>query len=130
MFCKYCGEKISENVKFCPNCGAPIEEPEPKSPFDVLKDESFKTAYKNSCEEPMPDATIWIILNAISIFTCCQVTGIIGLVYAILANTAIKTGDKADAIEKIKTSKACLILGVVMGIVSAFIVMGAGFSAP
>ncbi len=125
MFCKYCGEKISENTKFCPNCGAPIEEPEPESPFDVLKDESFKTACENGYEEPMPDATIWIILNAISIFTCCQVTGIIGLVYAILANTAIKTGDREDALEKIKTSKACLILGLVIGVVIAFITLGA-----
>ena len=27
MFCKYCGSKMPENVKFCPNCGGSNEQP-------------------------------------------------------------------------------------------------------
>lgn len=31
MFCSRCGQEISEDMKFCPRCGAPAEAPEPET---------------------------------------------------------------------------------------------------
>lgn len=32
MYCKNCGKEINENMKFCPACGAPVEQEPPKPP--------------------------------------------------------------------------------------------------
>ncbi|MBR0376139.1 MAG: zinc ribbon domain-containing protein, partial [Firmicutes bacterium] len=30
MFCRHCGSQIPDNTVLCPNCGAPVEPPEPQ----------------------------------------------------------------------------------------------------
>lgn len=32
MFCQYCGSKLEENVRFCPNCGQPVETSDAATP--------------------------------------------------------------------------------------------------
>ena len=32
MFCQYCGSKLEETVRFCPNCGHPVETSDAATP--------------------------------------------------------------------------------------------------
>ncbi len=36
MTCRYCGELLSENAKFCPHCGAKVEADAPKAEATVI----------------------------------------------------------------------------------------------
>ena len=52
MYCKYCGNEIEDNSKFCKNCGKnliedkPKENTEQKKPIENHKDEKWPTGLK------------------------------------------------------------------------------------
>lgn len=87
--------------------------------------------------EALPNSTLWIILNSIMIALgcCCSfsgIAGIIGLVFAIQGNNAVKAGDLATAQNKLKTAKVLFfvslglfvvgnILGIVTGLFSDYL---------
>lgn len=87
--------------------------------------------------EALPNSTLWIILNSIMIVLgcCCSfsgIAGIIGLVFAIQGNNAVKAGDLATAQNKLKTAKVLFfvslglfvvgnILGIVTGLFSDYL---------
>ena len=48
---------------------------------------------------------------------CCQITGIIALVFTILANSAFKIGNFADYQAKIKGAKTTLTVGWIVAAV-------------
>ena len=80
--------------------------------------------------EALPNSTLWIILNSIMIVLgcCCSfsgIAGIIGLVFAIQGNNAVKAGDLATAQNKLKTAKVLFfvslglfVVGNILGIVT------------
>ena len=88
-------------------------------------------------EAALPNSTLWIILNSIMIVLgcCCTfsgIAGIIGLVFAIQGNNAVKAGDLATAQNKLKTAKVLFfvslglfvvgnILGIVTGLFSDYL---------
>lgn len=70
--------------------------------------------------------TLWIILNIIMIVVgcCCSIPGIlgiIGLVFAIQGNNAMKTGDMFTAANKLKTAKILFFVGVGLFVVQTII---------
>lgn len=81
-------------------------------------------------EAALPNSTLWIILNSIMIVLgcCCTfsgIAGIIGLVFAIQGNNAVKAGDLATAQNKLKTAKVLFfvslglfVVGNILGIVT------------
>lgn len=87
--------------------------------------------------EALPNPTLWIILNIVMIVLgcCCSfsgIAGIIGLVFAIQGNNAVKAGDLATAQSKLKTAKILFfvslglfvvgnILGIVTGLFSDYL---------
>lgn len=87
--------------------------------------------------EALPNPTLWIILNIVMIVLgcCCSfsgIAGIIGLVFAIQGNNAVKAGDFATAQNKLKTAKILFfvslglfvvgnILGIVTGLFSDYL---------
>ena len=88
-------------------------------------------------EAALPNPTLWIILNIVMIVLgcCCTfsgIAGIIGLVFAIQGNNAVKAGDLATAQNKLKTAKILFfvslglfvvgnILGIVTGLFSDYL---------
>ncbi|MCE2604192.1 zinc ribbon domain-containing protein, partial [Pseudomonas aeruginosa] len=42
MYCKNCGNKISEGAKFCKSCGAPAVEPSEKRETEQARRESIR----------------------------------------------------------------------------------------
>ncbi|MBR5872679.1 MAG: CD225/dispanin family protein, partial [Oscillospiraceae bacterium] len=139
MNCKNCGAELNEGAAFCGNCGTKIEEvfEAPVTQEPVQEQGYYQAPAEPVYAEPVvpkdkPNTVLWIVLTAIEIFTCCQVTGIIGLIFAILGHTAAEKGDFETAEKKIKTAKTLFWVGLVLGlvvIVAYVILMAIGVAA-
>lgn len=64
-----------------------------------------------------PGFTKYLILSILQMLCCCQITGIIALVFTILANSAFKIGNLAEYQSKIKGAKTTLIVGLIVAAV-------------
>ena len=62
-----------------------------------------------------PNTVLWIVLSAVEIFTCCQITGIISLIFSIIGHISAEKGDFENAERKIKVAKTLFIIGAVLG---------------
>ena len=70
----------------------------------------------NQMNQKTPGFTKYLILSILQTLCCCQITGIIALVFTLFANSAFKKGDIADYQYKIKGARTSLIIGLVIGI--------------
>ena len=135
MNCKNCGAELHEGSAFCGNCGMRIETEQPvyEAPaqpesYTEVHNEYQEQGYYQAPVQPeyaaepvvsdaeKPNTVLWIVLNAIEIFTCCTVTGIVGLIFAILGHLSAEKGDFADAAKKTKTAKIWFWVGFCIGI--------------
>ena len=142
MNCKNCGAELHEGALFCGNCGMKVEQEQPayqvpEQPVyeEPVQGEYHQESYSEYQEqgsyvppvmpeypaEPVvsgerPNTVLWIVLAAVEIFTCCQLTGIISLIFAILGHVAADKGDFAEAERKIKTAKIWFWVGLGLGI--------------
>ncbi len=140
MTCKNCGAELQEGAVFCGNCGMKVEAAQPVYEEPAPEAGEYKaeinTAYQEqgsyvppvqpeytepvyaSYEGEKPNTVLWIVLNAIEIFSCCTITGIVGLIYAILGHMSAEKGDFADAAKKTKTAKIWFWVGLGLGILA------------
>lgn len=150
MNCKNCGAELKEGALFCGNCGMPVqaEQPAYEAPaqenYENVQGEYHQETYNEYQEqgsyqppvmpeysaEPVvpaekPNTVLWIILSAVEIFTCCQLTGIISLIFSIIAHVSAEKGDFADAASKLKAAKISFWIGLALGIlvIVAYIVL-------
>lgn len=144
MNCKNCGAELMEGAAFCGNCGMKIEAEQPvyEGPVQGEYHQDTYSEYQEQGSyvppevpeeykaEPVasgekPNTVLWIVLAAVEIFTCCQITGIVSLIYAILGHLAADKGDFASAEKKIKTAKTWFWVGLALGLifVVAYIVL-------
>ena len=140
MYCKNCGADIPEGATFCGNCGIKISsEPERPAEYEQLREnysqqqnptyQSQGSYYANSdtsYQQPVYDGgeninpTLWIVLSVLEIVTCCGVIpGIIGLIFAINANSKKNRGDFAGARDDIKKAKIAVFIGIGLTVLSA-----------
>lgn len=63
-----------------------------------------------------PEFTKYLVLSIIQLLCCNQITGIVALVFTILANSAFKIGNILDYQSKIKGAKTTLLIGWIVGI--------------
>ncbi len=149
MYCKNCGAEIGEGALFCGNCGMKVEAEQPvyEAPAQEFSQEvhneyqeqgSYVPPVMPECySEPVvpaekPNTVLWIVLAAVEIFTCCQLTGIVSLIFAIIGHVAADKGDFAEAEKKIKTAKTWFWVGLVLGlvfIIAYFILVAIGVAA-
>lgn len=62
-----------------------------------------------------PNFTKWLILSIFQLFCCNQITGIIALVFAILANNDWKAGKFDESSRKYKNAKISIVVGFIIG---------------
>lgn len=151
MNCKNCGAELHEGSAFCGNCGMRIEPEQPvyEAPaqpesYNEVHNEYQEQGYYQApaqqefAAEPVisdaekPNTILWIVLNAVEIFTCCTITGIVGLIFAILGHISAEKGDFADAAKKTKTAKTWFWVGLGLGILFVVlyaILVAIGFAA-
>lgn len=60
-----------------------------------------------------------MILSVIMTLTCCQIFGIIGIVFSGLAIGARNSGDYVTSRRHAETAKLIVIIGLVLGVLSA-----------
>ena len=146
MFCKNCGAEIPDGSVFCGNCGmqTSVEQPrqEPVNQYSNAENNAYQ-GYQQP-QYAQPEQPVYnsepvynaqpiqpgIVLNILMIVLgcCCSISGIlgiIGLVFAIQSNNAVKAGDAVTAENKAKTAKilffvslGLFVLQTVLGIVS------------
>ena len=132
MNCKNCGAELKEGALFCGNCGTKVEE----APVYEAPAEYYQEKYEEYQEqgtyippvmpeyaEPVnvvsgekPNTVLWIVLSVIELLSCCQITGIISLIFSILGHIAAEKGDFAEAAKKIKTAKISFWIGLGLGL--------------
>jgi hypothetical protein len=133
MNCKNCGAEIREGDVFCGNCGMRVENEHPVHEEPVqevhteyqeqgtyyapVQPEDPEPVYQPEVIGERPNTVRWIVLTAIEIFTCCQLTGIIGLIFAIMGHIAAEKEDYENAAKKIKIAKILFYIGVAIGVV-------------
>lgn len=107
MFCYKCGHKCDETQLVCPECGTTLER-------------KTKDTQHNPHAEIEDQSVLYIVLSALSLFFCNQITGIIALIFSILGTTDYNRGDYGAAKEKWKICKITLWIG--LGITIAILV--------
>ena len=96
MFCKNCGNQLVDAAVVCPQCGVPV----------VGKSVAPAT-------EQVPNHLVGAILTAIF---CCQIGGIIAIVYAAQVNTKLARGDVEGARAASKTANTWIIVNIITGV--------------
>ena len=144
LFCGNCGMKVEIEQPVYEAPAQPVfEEPAPET-FENVQGEYHQETYDNYQEqgsyvppvmpdfngEPVvpgekPNTVLWIVLSAVEIFTCCQITGIISLIFSIIGHISAEKGDLADAAKKIKIAKTSFWIGFGVGlaIIIAYVVL-------
>lgn len=102
MFCASCGTEISNNAAACPKCGVAVA----------------GNGLGSQPKVQIPNHMMGAILSAIF---CCQIGGIIAIVYACKVNTKIAQGDVAGAQAASKVANNWIIANVVIGIIVGLI---------
>jgi len=102
MFCPRCGTEVDVHDRACPNCGEAL--------FDVPG--------SHPPHEEIPNHMVGAILTALF---CCQVGGVIAVVYAAQVNTLLECG-KIDAARKASESAKTWITAsvVIIGVIFLF----------
>ena len=98
MFCTNCGAEINDKAAICPKCGVPVAGKAIVIPTNV----------------DVPNHLVGAILTAIF---CCQIGGIIAIVYATKVNTKLAQGDVAGAQEASRTANTWIIVNIITGFV-------------
>ncbi len=123
MICKNCGAELQENAAFCGNCGMKAEA-EPFSFEQADEQGSFAAPVEPVYAEPSPAITeekpntvLWIVLSAVEMLMCCQISGVISLILSILGHVDADKGNLAEANKKIKYAKLSFWLGLALTVI-------------
>ena len=112
MFCKFCGNEVADDMKFCPKCGATVESTEIPS-----VDELFAEPYAANDEEKSTSSNKCLIFGILSL----ALTGVSSIVGFILALVGLKQVDKYAALNggivdgKAKVGKFLSLGGLIGG---------------
>lgn len=117
MFCHNCGSTLEDGVKFCPNCGAPIVEPEiVEAP---VIERSAEPVSDNGFSKSLT-AMIFSIIGAI--FSTNPYTSLFGIIFSAIAkgilNKFVNAGYQIGPAGLAKKAKASGIFAKVAKIVS------------
>ena len=77
-------------------------------------------------QQSNPTFTKYLILSILELICCCPITGIIALVFTIMANSAFNSSNMNTYNQYTKYSKVSLIVGVVLAILSFVFAMLSG----
>lgn len=137
MFCKVCGQALSPDAGFCPNCGAAVQStsdgkatPEPPAgeqygyapPYSRPRYPFAGQGYP--AVPPKPSMT-WLIVNIVLtvLSGLSNLLAIIGLIFGVLGQSAYTKGDYADAVSKTKVCKTLGIVSLALFLVALVVVV-------
>ena len=148
LFCGNCGMKVENpepSVKETPAAENQSYQPYTPEESSEEKPEGISTqpassAYNNSIPENDPysynkdgsdlNTTLWIILSVIEIVLCCStVTGVIALIFSIIANNKKNQGNYAEAASNLKTAKVVFFVGLALFVFGIIFFIASGMLA-
>ena len=145
-FCGNCGMKVTVEPSQQEPINQQYQQPEadPQTQPEEPQQDTYQTYQQVPPQQPqysqpvynaqpvqqpadLPNPTLWIILNIVMIVIgcCCSISSIIaivGLVFAIQGNNAMKAGDMLNAANKLKTAK--ILFFVSLGVFVAGNIIG------
>ena len=95
MFCKYCGNELTENANFCPSCGKFISESKPATEdyisAGVVDEAPNALEYDQVLEEERDAAGRGVLKFAILgiAFACSFFLSLLGLIFAIVSRAKL-----------------------------------------
>lgn len=96
MFCKNCGNQLADAAAVCPKCGVPVA------------GKSIAPA-----TEQVPNHMVGAVLTALF---CCQIGGIVAIVYAAQVNSKLASGDVEGARAASKTANTWITVNIITGV--------------
>jgi len=105
MYCKNCGEQIPEDANNCPGCGGPAK-----------VSASDPGAARVAMPQGTPPPTFLVPSILVTLF-CCQIFGIVAIVYSAIAMGKNSSGDYAEAQRFAGNAKMWCWIGFGTGIV-------------
>lgn len=126
MKCKFCKEEIPDGVKFCPMCGAVVQEEEKSGAYEY----QYGTAGQSVCQSPQQpiNGTLYMVLSVLSLLMCCLPLGIVSIIFSSRINTQQRNGDYDGARDSANKAKLFLIISLVLGLVLDAVIFGLGYS--
>ena len=101
MFCKNCGNQLADAAVICPKCGVPVA------------GKSIAPA-----TEQVPNHMVGAVLTALF---CCQIGGIVAIVYAAQVNSKLARGDVEGARAASKTANTWITVNIITGVLIGII---------
>ena len=149
MFCQNCGTLLPEGVKFCPECGAPVEITEPVRDMPTVEEPVVAAApiyeqpvYETPVQQPIvqssPEAqalsTPILIFGILGLsFACIPYVNFLGIIFSAIAKKKVKQflglGGVLSGKAKVGSILATvgLIIGIIFTVIFAIIITVAIF---
>ena len=109
-FCTACGAEINPQAVICPSCGVPVGGAPAMGGYGA----SGRFVNPNAMvTEDVPTHLTGAILTTIF---CCQIGGIIAIIYAAQVNSKLAKGDVAGAKSASATAKGWIIANIAVGL--------------
>ena len=124
MYCGQCGNRVEDDARFCPSCGARMDrQPEDSAPPDSPYHTSgtYQTLQEPPYGGPAPHVKNYLVESILCTICCCLPFGIPGIVYAAQVDSKLKSGDVAGAIESSENAKKWTLVAFVLGLISNII---------
>lgn len=100
MFCQNCGNEIADAAVVCTKCGVPVK----------------GKMLSGATGVQVPNHLVGAILTTIF---CCQIGGIVAIVYAAQVNSKLAAGDVPGAQAASKNAKTWITVNVITGVLIA-----------
>lgn len=125
MFCPKCGGKLEEGQQYCAKCCTNASE---------IAEQPVATP---AAEEPevveavvvQPKLNTWLVPSILVTACCCLPFGIVGIIFASKASSALKVGNYEEASQNAAKAKMWTLIGLGIGIVTNAIAFIINFAA-
>ena len=119
MVCKECGSRIPGGAVICLNCGVPVAGalPVPKAAQTPAPPAAPAPA------QDTPKIPNYLAGSILVTICCCQIFGIVAMIYAVQANSKLGAGDIQGATASSKKAKAWLLWGIALGLVVSMLLL-------
>ncbi|MBQ9337417.1 MAG: CD225/dispanin family protein [Lentisphaeria bacterium] len=107
MRCSKCGNETAQGASFCPVCGSPVDPNAAPAQFQP--------------QPPPPQLNTWLVPAILATIFCCLPFGIVSIVFASKANSALGAGNYPLAQENAAKAKTWFWVAFGIGIVTTVI---------
>jgi hypothetical protein len=127
--CSACGHQNPDDARFCQSCGSPLSPAERSTRYEPT---DHYRSYNNdgysgydSYNAPSSAPTSVLVWSILATVFCCQLTGIVAIVFAALAMSADGAGNRALASRHAATAKtwAWVSFGLGLAFIGIYVVI-------